>query len=364
MRRSWILVGLVVSLVGTSFGQNSTEYVAKVMGIDGSSLTTNRRTEGRWFQAYSGMKSYLTERLRTGEQTSAMLEFAIGGRAGINRNTEIEIVGLRDVETVGNKIVVKTGTMWAKIDKQKKRLQIQTAGGVIGVEGTELLVAHDPETKVSEVLLFEGRITLTDDKGNKKTMNPGDYASLGGPSGMCVLSYPPTSLRTLIVERFPRFSSYLAQYDVATIPKPASPTLIRGFLKPRPGLYELLAVSNDTLVTDPAEFASGAGSDRLTGLQPSQTNVGGKPNLSWDAFPGAESYQVVLAADENMDDIAFSGVAEQNSLDIPAGAPGIGSGKYFYRVIPLDKDGKPMGRASQTWFETTGWESQGVALAD
>lgn len=329
--------------------------VGKVLDIDGRRLYSNKLQAGKWFQAYPGMPSFLTERLRTDAQTQAILEFAIGGRAGLGRGTEVEIVSQNEVKAVGDKLVVKSGALWAKIDKQKSKLQIQTAGGVIGIEGTELLVNHDLETKFSEVLLFEGKVSLYDENEKLlKTMAPGDYASFGeGSSGLCVLSYPPTSLRTLVVERFPRFSSFLSQYDIATIPKPASPTLIRGFLAHRASLAQLLEAS---------QGASASGD--VSGLSPSQQSVGGKPSFRWDPVPGASSYQVVLASDEGMEDIAFSGQTDKAELVIPDGAPGLEAGKYFFRVIPLDDKGEPVGKASQTWFESQGWDSAGVAVQE
>jgi hypothetical protein len=111
--------------------------------------------------------------------------------------------GQREIDIVGNKVVVKSGKIWAKIDRQKSQLQIQTSGGVIGIEGTELLVAVE-EGGTSELLLFEGQASITDNDGNKKTLFPGDYAEFGGGGGMCVLSYPSNGLRSLVVERFPR----------------------------------------------------------------------------------------------------------------------------------------------------------------
>lgn len=353
MKKLAIIIGLTTLLSSGAAAQEG--HVAKVLGIDGPRLSTNRRTEGRWFQAYAGMKSFVQERLRTDDKTTAVMEFSIGGQAGINRNTEIEVVAKDQIERVGNKIVVKSGALWAKIDRQKEQLQIQTAGGVIGIEGTELMVNHDPESKVSEVLLFEGKVSLYDENEKLiKTMAPGDYASFGaGGGGLCVLSYPPTSLRTLVVERFPRFSSFLAKYDIATIPKPASPTLIRGFLAHRASLAELLAASQD------AQNNEGD----VGGLSPSQETVG-KPGFRWNPVAGASSYQVVLGTDVGLEDIAFSAQTEDTNLAIPDGAPGLSAGKYFLRVIPLDDKGDPVGKASQTWFETEGWESQGVALEE
>lgn len=335
--------------------------VARVLDIDGSRLLTNRRSADRWFQAYPGMKGYLTERLRTDPDTLAVLQFAIGGEAGLGRNTEVEIIGQRALETVGNKIVVKSGQMWAKMDKQKKQLQIQTGGGVIGIEGTEFLVSVDEETGVTELLLFEGQVSVTENDGKKSTLTPGDYAEFGGSGGgMCVLSYPSGGLRSLVVERFPEFSSFLAARGVTSIPPDAPPSMMRSHLPSVVALDELLTLSADGLVMDSAQFASGT--DRVTGLSPASGAEVSRPEFRWNAVPGAVRYQLIVASDSGMDDIVFSSSTAGTNLNIPVGAPDGESGTYFYRVIPLDREGRPMAKASQTSFQSTGWTSEGVVL--
>lgn len=330
--------------------QPSSGKVARVLDIDGKTLMTNRRTDGRWFQAYEGMSSYLKEHLRTDERTQATLEFAIGGRAGVSPGTEIEIVGQRDVDVVGNKIVVRSGKVWAKIDKQKSQLQIQTSGGVIGIEGTELLVAAD-ENGRSEVLLFEGQISLTDSQGNQQTLRPGDYAEMGGSGGggACVLSYSSGGLRSLVVERFPEFTSFLASCGITTVPKSA----LTGAPIPlaRPGLDEVVSASTEGLVEDPV------------GLTPSRSTVSGPPTFSWPAVGGAAEYMILLGSDSGMQDLAFSARAEGASFTVPSGAPSLAAGRYYLRVVPLDDGGHPVAHAYQTWFESAGWQSDGI-LAD
>lgn len=112
--------------------------VARVTDIEGKRLMYTRRLPSGGvgtFQAYEGMTVYLNDHLTTDKNTQAALEFDIGGQAGISPDTEIVVIGERDIETVGNMLVIKGGKMWSKIDKQKSQLQIQTSGGVIGIEG-------------------------------------------------------------------------------------------------------------------------------------------------------------------------------------------------------------------------------------
>jgi hypothetical protein len=216
---------------------------------------------------------------------------------------------------------------------------------VIGIEGTELLVAVE-EGGTSELLLFEGQASITDNDGNKKTLFPGDYAEFGGGGGMCVLSYPSNGLRSLVVERFPEFSSFLAARGITTVPKGA---ITGPSLRPVPDFDELLQASEQNLVQDPQ------------GLTPSkQTLALGQPTLSWPAVHGADSYLVLLAGDAAMEDIVFSAAADGASLTVPLGAPGVAAGRFYFRVIPLGADGQPIAHAYQTWFDSAGWQSEGV----
>lgn len=360
MRISSFHKSVQVSLVGLLLAcqvsaQDRPVRVARVIDIDGPRLYSNRLKTNSWFQAYPGMNAYLSEKLRTDKQTQAVLEFGIGARAGIGRSSQVVVVSNAKIENVqGSSLRIDAGNFWAKFDKQEEQFQIQTAGGVIGVEGTELLVGVDEETGVTEVLLFEGQVSVTDDKGNKKTMFPGDYAEFGGSKGMCVLSYPSASLRTLIVERYPAFSSFLASQNVTSIPKPASPTLIRGNNKTRSSLMAVLASATDL-----------TGATSPSGLSPSEKSVSsGPPSFTWSAVPGAESYALFLTSDQAMEDVVFSSRVDAETFTIPDGAQGLEGGRYFWSVIPLNKDGEPLSQASQTWFETSGWATAGVELED
>jgi hypothetical protein len=348
---SFLFTLLFLATLYPAAGQDSKVLAGKVIDIDGPRLFTNRLTNQSWFQGYMGMATFLNEKFRTDAETQAVLQFYIGGRAGIGRNSKVEIVTLESIENVkGGALKIDSGTFWAKFDKQDKEFQIQTAGGVIGIEGTELLIGVEEDTGITEVLLFEGKVTVTDNEGKEKVMFPGDYASFGGSSSMCVLSYPAPSLRTLVVERFPKFSTFLANQNVTSIPKPASPTLIRGYNKKRDDLLTVLANSQEM------------GGPKLSGLQSQASS--GPPSFSWSSLAGVDSYALFVTGDQGMEDIQFSSRVDSPSFTVPAGAQGLDSGNYFWSVIPLNADGKPMGQPTQDTFQTPGWTSAGVVIED
>ena len=88
-------------------------------------------SDGRWrpltidFQ----LKPYV--RIRTDGNTIAALEFAIGGRVGLNKGSELRVVGDRKVARAR----LEAGGMWAKCQKLEQPLEIQTKGGVTGIKG-------------------------------------------------------------------------------------------------------------------------------------------------------------------------------------------------------------------------------------
>ena len=344
-------IGLMLVLcAGGASAQESLNRVGTVIDVDGPRLYADRLKRKSWFQAYSGMPTFLAERLRTDKLTQAVLQFDIGGRAGIGRNSSVEIISPKDVENYTPGLKVNSGLFWGNMDRLEGSYQIQTAGGVIGIEGTELLVGVDPETGVTEVLLFEGQVSVVDAEGKKKTLAPGDYAEFGGSKGMCVLSYPSASLRTLVVERFPAFSSFIANQNVTSIPQPASPTLIRGANKTRPDLLAVL------------KSAQESGGPSVSGLQSSGRS--GPPSFTWQPVSGAESYALYLSGDQGADSMVFSSRTEKPSLLVPEGAQGLEAGSYFWSVVALDKDGNPISKPGQARFETSGWETPGVTLED
>ncbi len=86
-------------------------------------------------QAYVGMPIFQNDHIKCDRMSTCCAEFIIGGRAIVGSNHEGVISGHRELKVVGNQTVVTARKVWAKIDKQKSQLQIQTSGVVIGIEG-------------------------------------------------------------------------------------------------------------------------------------------------------------------------------------------------------------------------------------
>ena len=75
----------------------------------------------------------------TGPDTLLLIEFLIGGRVSVNRDTRITIVNERAVADEGGltmqRWLHKNGALWFKHNRLKEPLEIQTNGGTMGIRG-------------------------------------------------------------------------------------------------------------------------------------------------------------------------------------------------------------------------------------
>ena len=88
--------------------------------------------------AWMGMPVWIGDGLITGQNTVAAVEFVIGGRVGINKDSWVKVATERSVADAHvdlKKIILRKAGMWAKMAKLKEPLEIQTNGGVLGIKG-------------------------------------------------------------------------------------------------------------------------------------------------------------------------------------------------------------------------------------
>lgn len=111
------------------------ERAGRVIDIAGRRLMYKRRSNNgqiSTFQAYIGMPFSLNDHFITDANTSAALEFLIGGKATIAPAMEIVITGERDIQTVGNQTLLKAGRVWRAIGSFKERSARLGPGGIEG----------------------------------------------------------------------------------------------------------------------------------------------------------------------------------------------------------------------------------------
>lgn len=78
------------------------------------------------------------DRVVTDKNSVAALEFALGGRAAVRPDSQIEVTGERSVDALDPKrsgFKLTKGGIWAKCGQMQESLEIQTSGGVMGIKG-------------------------------------------------------------------------------------------------------------------------------------------------------------------------------------------------------------------------------------
>jgi len=122
------------------------EATGRMQSIAGANFTVIR--DGKRYAATKDSLLQIGDILETGKDTVAAIEFAIGGRVGINRNTKVEIAGERKVtssRTGPREVILHEGRMWVNESTRPHQdptsglppgmLEITTNGGVTGIRG-------------------------------------------------------------------------------------------------------------------------------------------------------------------------------------------------------------------------------------
>ncbi len=152
--------------------------VGKVVSVEGKSLQAQREGKGKWDKAAVESPGFVKDHFKTDANTSAALDLFVGARVGVKKGSEIVLLSEDDAGVVENgnvrKIQVKSGGIWAKFEKQKAPVTIQTRGGVMGIKGTEFTVDESQDGQ-TQVILLEGKVDYQEDKegGKSYEMEPG-----------------------------------------------------------------------------------------------------------------------------------------------------------------------------------------------
>lgn len=163
-------------------GPKPEEVVGKVSSVEGNKLEVQRKGSGKWLKTKVEEPSLVKDHFKTDGKTTAAIDLFVGARVGVKKNSEIVLLGEGDAGVVQNgdvrKIQVKSGGVWAKFDKPKATVTIQTRGGVMGIKGTEFTVDSTEDGR-TDVVLLEGKVDYQEDKENGKTyeMEPGQKLS-------------------------------------------------------------------------------------------------------------------------------------------------------------------------------------------
>lgn len=395
MRRNLATLSLSLLLMGICAAEDPVARVQSIKPVvEGGSaaLFRKRPTDTESFKVSVNSSGYIKDNFKTDANTLAALEFLIGGRVGINKNTEIEIVDAKSVADANvsvKRIIMKNGSLWVKADAKalKQPIEIQTNGGVMGIKGTEFTI--DTQTDgTTKVCCFEsnsdiGGVEVRDNSGKVLGVaKPGDEYLLSLKAAPVVKhtdniqEFRESTLRSGYSEMmndpafqafYGTFGSYLpygvgsAFYTISAIeniekdPVGAYMALSSalshaGVSTPSLGGWGgmISAASRNNSPPKP-DFPSELSPDASTNsTKPKQTTP--YPQFSWNGVDDANGYVVMIGRDENMNDVLFTERVRNTQLNYPREMRPLDVGQYYWRVIPVNDEDRPVQRASQTIF--------------
>ena len=344
--------------------------VARVIKISEGVRLDYSREEGKWYQAYLEMKDYKNDQLRTNADTFGSIEFYTGGQIGINKGSTVEITS----DDTANIINLKGGGLWGKMAKQKEKpVKIRTSSGVMGIRGTEFVITDGEEG--TEVSVLEGVVEATPEGGETVTLNAGDSTTLKLKQVPVVNQSDPEDLRKEILnsqewEDFNKALGWLntisaytpvpglgsSVYRAASFidnPSEALKNEAASQINRRVGFGVGSAIMNSGSGKKSSdEFPSNLRPDsQADGAPVSASNV----SFTWDKLKGAKKYFVMVGRDEDMNELVWTRQTrdDETSVSYPPDAKALAPGKYYWRVVPLDKNGEPVKdkKAAQTWVD-------------
>ncbi len=137
--------------------ENATARIIKAKG--NVNLKTSQQQQ--FFQAFAGQSAHIGDQIQTLDNSAALIEFRIGGLAGVTPNSVVEIVGDRSVNKVSGSYQLKSGGVWVNVKKrQDSTFNIQTKSGMLGVRGTEFILVVLPDQSI-DLAVIEGTIDWT-----------------------------------------------------------------------------------------------------------------------------------------------------------------------------------------------------------
>lgn len=369
------------SLQSNAFGQ---QPVAKVVEIDGPKMTYQRLSNTA--AAFPFMNTLVKDVFQTDANTVAALEFVTGGRVGINKNTKIAIVSESSVQEDGKPLVkrikVQSGRIWAKVSKRKDPLEVETAGGVMGIKGTEFEIDQD-EAGNATFRLIEGTVEITPASGGTPFTIEGPCAVelLAEGKALPVKKFDGSSddYRQQILDS-PEWQDFQRAMDIVnTISSYAYVPGSFGLGTAGEAFY--YAGTAAEFVRDPEQAAINLAASYAPGpvggfmgyvprnnskpepdfptnpAPANSTSVNAPPTFSWTGVKDAKGgYLLMVSKNENMEGLEWAAkVKSGTSVTYPTDATPLAPGTYYWRVMGLNDEGKPTGKATQSIFVSEGW---------
>lgn len=332
------------------------EAVVRVIDIKApaktqSSLLHRKPQDSQYFSAFVGTTGALKDRFKTSADTVAALEFLLGGRVGINRNTEIEVVNERSVAATNvpiQRVILHQGALWFKSDRLKKPLEIQTSGGIMGIKGTEFTLESEPNN--TQLSVLEGAVEVQDNQRKLLgTAQPGDVYDLSPEASVApkVRHVDPAELRRAVEEGPLGEAMSLIRQELQLIRHDYNDLSgrINDFVSGLDGSKPKLARPFKDAINQAPKPGGVEGAVNMA----SQSH----PVFRWKEFPNADGYVVFLSQDANFNNILFSARVSDETAVYPSTSRPLAVGQYYWRIVPVDAEDRPLHGATQATFQVS-----------
>ena len=393
---------LLAALLGPSlaFADDVVGKVVQIKAVGNGSTDLQYQRKGQpWYAGFLDMQGQLHDKFKTNATTVAALEFIIGGRVGINKDSEIEIVTERsvaDAKVNVKRIILRKGGMWAKTAKLKEPLEIQTNGGVMGIKGTEFVIDTQPSGDTS-VSVLEGAVEVRDTQGKvlgsaqagdtykiykdvkvhkayEKTnqepeklrrdlydsqewrgandaLNLLNWMGAPIPAGIGFTGYYGSSAHDLFTMDFVNDPAHAVGVLLNAVSAAGGNVPGGGYISGGLGMFGGGGRKKPAAPDFPSELSPDSSPE-------SQTAKTAKPapDFKWKGFGDADGYVVLVSPTEDFKTIEWSARVkggEEGLTSYPSNAAPLAVGKHFWRVIAVNNEDKPLDgkKGAQTFFE-------------
>lgn len=351
-------------------------YVADMISVQGEGLKVKRDNGPHWLRGCANMADYQYDILETDGNTLACLEFHNGSQIGINKNTKIKIISSTKAQDITNrsvveKVVLDSGTMWAKIRGQKSTFDVQTGKGTLGVKGTEFLVTAEPKKDEEELTVLEGRVDFTPTGGKAMILKKGDSLAIRKGKRLQVIKNKIEELKKRLESRFPDldpqtqmalgvFLAHMRWKKAARTKMAMKNAVMLGMMMKDPDKFREKMQEEDenkqrqTEQQKKQRFRRNLKILAYSARQPKNLKPGGStvntyyPSFTWEPVKDADQYWVLVAqADmyQGKREYRFYMFAKTNGCELtyPSYARALKPGEsYLWTVIPVKND-KPFG---------------------
>ncbi len=314
----------------------------------------------------SGALIIVGDTIRTGENSSVILEFVDGTRLSLEENSEMKVQYLGTYEYTGmtdSRLYLKKGRLETQVAPKKgsaSRFKIATPVSVTSVRGTNYRISSEPETAKSNTEVLEGGVLVTSsDKTRLITKGYGTIAVADQQPELPVklLDSPDIDDVSRVFERvpiqlklpeLPKNQGYRVQiaetplFNNMLFNKSFSSSTIRTVDLPD-GKYQMRVrgIDEQGLEGKNAEFQfelNARPEPPFLGMpKPGAGIVEETPTFKWSQDKAAKGYHLQIAETEDFTNILVD-ISTSTEASLTLEKP-LKIGKYYWRIATIDQDG-------------------------